>query len=134
MEQIDSDDLIGALETIMEIFSEDIGPYAVQLAQQLANKYHALVTDDNDDEDEAEERLLAAAGCVTAIRRIVEAINKDKVGLAQILPIIYPILMHSLTPDGLDAIDEGLDVINIFVYYACDRTTGVHPNLWKLLP
>jgi hypothetical protein len=32
MEQIDSDDLIGALETIMEIFSEDIGPYAVQLA------------------------------------------------------------------------------------------------------
>ena len=57
MEQIDSDDLIGALETIMEIFSEDIGPYAVQLAQQLANKYHALVTDDNDDEDEAEERF-----------------------------------------------------------------------------
>jgi hypothetical protein len=93
-----------------------------------------LVTDDNDDEDEAEERLLAAAGCVTAIRRIVEAINKDKVGLAQILPIIYPILMHSLTPDGLDAIDEGLDVINIFIYYACDTSTGVNPNLWKLLP
>ena len=93
-----------------------------------------MVTDDNDDEDETEERALAAAGCVTAIRRIVEAINKDKEGLATILPIIYPILMHSLTPDGLDAIDEGLDVINIFVYYACDRTTGVPPVMWKLLP
>ena len=120
MEEIDSDELIGALETIMEIFSEDIGPFALQLAQQLATKYQDLVTNENDDEDEQEEQALAAAGCVTAIRRIVEAINKDKNMLASILPIIYPILMHTLTPDGLDSIDEGLDVTNIFIYYACD--------------
>ena len=70
----------------------------------------------DDDDDAEEERALAAAGCIAAIRRILEALNKDKAGLAQILPIIYPILMHSLTPDGLDAIDDGLDCINIFTY------------------
>lgn len=135
MELIDSDELIGALEVFMEIYAEDIGPYAVQLAQQLVNKYKAMVTDDNnDDDDAAEEQALAAAGCVTAIRRILEAVNKDKAGLHQILPIIYPILMHSLTPDGLDAIDDGLDCINIFVYYACERNTTVPAELWKLLP
>ena len=68
------------------------------------------------------------------MRRIIEAINKDKDGLRAILPIIYPILMHSLTPDGLDAIEEGLDCINIFIYYACDRTTRIPAELWKLLP
>ena len=102
----------------------------------MTTKYQSLVTEDNgEDDDGEEERALAAAGCVTAIRRILEAINKDKAGLGQILPIIYPILMHSLTPDGLDAIDDGLDCINIFIYYACDKETTRVPNeLWKLLP
>jgi hypothetical protein len=134
MEEIDSDELIGALEQIMEIYADHIGPFAEQLAQQLTNKYQRLVADDGDDDEDAEEKALAAAGCVTAIRRILEAINKDKNGLARILPIIYPILLHSLTPDGLDAIDEGLDCINIFIYYACDRDTRVPPELWKTLP
>ena len=135
MEEIDSEELIGALEVIMEKYQEDIGPFAVQLAQQLTSKYHALVTEENgDDDDGEEERALAASGCVTAIRRILEALNKDKAGLAAILPIIYPILMHSLTPDGLDAIDDGLDCINVFIYHACDRTTRVPNELWKLLP
>mmetsp|Transcript_42364 Transcript_42364/g.55849 ORF Transcript_42364/g.55849 Transcript_42364/m.55849 type:complete len:774 (-) Transcript_42364:479-2800(-) len=135
MESIDSEELIGALEEIVEKFSEDIGPFAVQLCQQLAAKYQAMVTEDNgDDDDGEEERALAAAGCVTAMRRIIEAINKDKAGLASILPIIYPILMHCLTPDGLDSIDDGLDCTNIFIYYACDRESRVPVELWKLLP
>ena len=46
MEEIDSDELIGALEQFVEIYSEDIGPFAIQLAQQLTNKYKALVVDD----------------------------------------------------------------------------------------
>ena len=65
MEDIDSEDLMTALETIMEVYSEDIGPYAIQLSQQLTQKYQALVTEDNgDDEDAEEEKALAAAGCV----------------------------------------------------------------------
>ena len=71
---------------------------------------------------------------MTAIRRILEAVRKDKAGIQQILPIIYPIMMHSLTPDGLDVIDEGLDCINIFIYHGCDRQSRVPAELWKLLP
>ena len=92
----------------------------------MTTKYKALVADDgNDNDDDAEEKALAAAGCVTAMRRIIEAINKDKQGLQNILPIIYPILMHSLTPDGLDAIEEGLDCINIMIYYAFDKSMPI---------
>lgn len=77
---------------------------------------------------------MAAAGCVTAIRRILEACNKDKQQLGAILPIVYPILLHSLTPDGLDCIDEGIDCVNIFLYYACSTETRVPAELWKLVP
>ena len=54
--------------------------------------------------------------------------------MARILPIILPILTHSLTPDGLEAIEEGLDCINIFIYYGCDQSTRVPIELWNLLP
>jgi len=135
MQDVDSEELIGSLEAFMEKYADDIGPYAVQLAQQLTTKYRSLVTDDNgEDEDLEEEKALAAAGCVTAIRRILEACSKDPQQLRQILPIIYPILLHSLTPDGLDCIEEGLDCINIFIYHACNRDSGVPVEIWKLLP
>lgn len=42
--------------------------------------------------------------------------------------------MHSLTPDGLDCIDDGLDCINIFIYYACTLETRVPAELWTMLP
>ena len=65
LEEIDSEELINSLEVIMGKYADDIGPYAVQLTQQLTNKYHALVTEDNGDDDDAEEeRALAATGCV----------------------------------------------------------------------
>ena len=42
--------------------------------------------------------------------------------------------MHSLTPDGLDVLEDGLDCIITFIYHACDRNTRVPGELWKLLP
>lgn len=42
--------------------------------------------------------------------------------------------MHSLTPDGLDVIDEGLDIVNMFVYHACKGGKGVPAEIWKLIP
>ena len=56
MEDIDSEELVGALEQIVEIFQEDIGPFAIQLAQQLTNKYSSLIAEDqtNGDDSDAE--------------------------------------------------------------------------------
>ena len=86
MEEIDSEELMSALEGIVEGYSEEIGPFAVPLSQQLVNKYHSLTAETenvNADEhsDGEEEKLLAAAACVTALRRIVDACSKDKQGL-----------------------------------------------------
>lgn len=35
MNDIDSEELVSALEEIMAVFKEDIGPYAVQVTEQL---------------------------------------------------------------------------------------------------
>ena len=42
--------------------------------------------------------------------------------------------MHSLTPDGLDAIEEGLDIINAILYHGTSPEAPISPEMWKLLP
>jgi len=38
--------------------------------------------------------------------------------------------MHGLTPDGLDAIEDGLDCMAIIMYYG----KAISPEMWKLYP
>lgn len=44
-----------------------------------------------------------------------------------------PILMHGLTPDGIDSIEDALSCVTMLLYY---KESGglVSPQMWKLLP
>lgn len=91
-------------------------------------QYQRLIQVDVDEDDG--ESALAAVGCVTAIRRLLDSVNKEPAMLIQLQSVIYPILMHGLTPDGLDAIEDGLDCIALILYYG----NQVNAELWRLLP
>ena len=54
MDDIDSEELVSALETIMTIFRDDIGPFAHQIVEQLAGQYKRIMEDPNNDEDDGE--------------------------------------------------------------------------------
>ena len=51
MSEIESEDLVNALEEIVNLYSDDIGPFALQLTEQLMNSYHRLVQTSPDDDD-----------------------------------------------------------------------------------
>lgn len=70
----------------------------------------------NIEEDDGESAL-AAVGCVTAIRRILDSCSNNPELLGRLEDIILPILMHGLTPDGMDAIEDALDCIALLIYY-----------------
>lgn len=53
--------------------------------------------------------------------------------MIQVENVIYPMLLHSLTIDGLDAIEEGIDCITIIVYWGY-KNRPISPNMWKLYP
>ena len=46
--------------------------------------------------------------------------------------IVYPVLLHSLTPDGLDSIEDGLDCIAMMLYHG--SVHGVSKYMWKIFP
>lgn len=130
MNEIESEELVGALEEIVKHFKDDIEPYAMELCGQLVGSYQRLIQVNVEDDDG--EGALAAVGCVTAIRRILDSVSSNAQLLQKLEETCFPILMHSLTMDGLDAIEDGLDCIALFVYYS---TTGsISERLWKLYP
>ena len=83
-------------------------------------------------EDDDGESALAAVGCVTAIRRILDSCNTNPQLISKLEDIVFPILMHGLTPDGMDAIEDVLDCIALLVYYGPQGR--ISPNMWKLFP
>ena len=46
--------------------------------------------------------------------------------------MIFPIMMHGLTPDGLDAIEDALDCIAIIIHNG--PYGKMHEDMWKLFP
>ncbi len=57
--QVDNEDLVFALEVIVEKFGESIAPFALQMAQQLSLAFwkYANMNDEEEDDDDMGEQL-----------------------------------------------------------------------------
>lgn len=115
----------------MTVFQDNISPYAADICNHLKQQYIRLIGQDGDDDDG--ESILAAVASFTSIRRILDAISEDKPLLAEVETIIYPCLLHSLTADGLDSIEEGIECIVHLVHYGY-KDKQISYNMWKLYP
>jgi hypothetical protein len=60
--EVHSEKLVSALEEFMKVFKDDMGPFALQIAEQLVQQYQRLIQVDMDDDDG--ESALAAVGCI----------------------------------------------------------------------
>mmetsp|Transcript_39342 Transcript_39342/g.29058 ORF Transcript_39342/g.29058 Transcript_39342/m.29058 type:complete len:92 (+) Transcript_39342:1036-1311(+) len=62
----------------------------------------------------------------------MESCCEHKEILMQLEGIVLPIIMHGLTQDGMEAIDEALDSIALLLYYGPKE--HISPQMWKLFP
>ena len=51
------------------------------------------------------------------MRRILDAVQDNVKLMKQLEEIIYPCIVHSLTEDGLDSIEEGMDCLITFIHH-----------------
>ena len=130
MNEIDNEELVSALEYLIDKFEDDIGPFAVELCTQLSAAYQRLATQSG--EDESGESVMAAVGCVQAITRIISSIKNNVDLLLRCEDIIYPMMLYSLTPDGMDSIEESIECIMHLAYYT--PKGQLSDNMWKLFP
>lgn len=83
MDEIDFEDLVGALRKIVYIYEDEIAPYAVSLCQKLSEAYVRCVKNHITQEDEETEAGFTADGLITAIRRVLGSISGK-------FPHLYP--------------------------------------------
>jgi hypothetical protein len=125
MQEIDQDELVNALEEMVNIFEDKIEPFAFELVEQLTDRFKKVVKNDG---EESGESVLTANGCICAIRRIIAAVSKRKDLLEKIEDEIYPALLFCMTPKGMDYIEDCLDCAILLVYHR----QFISEKMWKL--
>lgn len=117
MDEIDFEELVGALRIIVDTYEDEIAPYAVSLCTKLSEAYCRLIASNEDPEEADTEAGLTADGLMTAIRRVLNSISGK---FPKIYPELEAILEHpiklSLTEAGATSVDEGLSCIAELIY------------------
>lgn len=118
IDEIDYDQLIVSLKTIVEIYEEDIAPYAIELCHKLGESYVRLMetqkqTLGNGQElDIDSETSLTSEGLMTAIRRILQSISgKMTTHYPQLEESLFQSLHEALVDPNQASIEEGLSCI-----------------------
>lgn len=125
MNQIDLEELLVGLESIIEKFGNGILGFSVELTMELVKQFNRLIKS-NIEEDEGEGQM-AAEGVITAIQRIVSIVSQDNELLSQIEKIIEPLIKHCLSAEGFEMLDDGVEMVRVLI----NKSNKITPLTWQ---
>ena len=122
IDDIDYDELVDTLKIIVEIFSEEIAPYAEELCVRLSESYIRIMESQKDqgaDQLEVDtETCLTADGLMTAIRRILQSISGRYVELyPKLEQILHQPIVMALNDEKGNSIEEALSCLTELLYH-----------------
>jgi hypothetical protein len=75
---------------------------------------------------------LAAAGCIKALGRIINAVTDKKNLLTKIRMTILPVLKHGLCDDYTYSFDDSISCFGLLAHYECSENKGLSRDMWRL--
>lgn len=130
MNEVENEDLVFTLETIVDKFGEEMAPYALGLCQNLAAAFWRCLDTSEADEDGDDPGALAAVGCLRAISTILESVSRLTHLFVQIEPTLLPIMRRMLTTDGQEVFEEVLEIVSYMTFYS----PTISLEMWSLWP
>ncbi|KAE8698049.1 Importin beta-like SAD2-like protein [Hibiscus syriacus] len=130
MNEVENEDLVFTLETIVDKFGEEMAPYALGLCQNLAAAFWRCMNTSEANEEADDPGALASAGCLRAIRTILESVSRLPHLFVQIEPTLLPIMRRMLTTDGQEAFVEVLEIISYMTFFS----PTISLEMWSLWP
>ena len=132
MSQIELEDLVSALDSVIKTFDDSIKPYSVDLIKELLSAYERMhqTSASQEKKDFTPESGMAAAACIDTIARIVQIIGENQIMLQQVEPMLIPIILRSFTPDELLIMDSTVDILAELTYFS----KKFSPILWEFYP
>ncbi|TKW39174.1 hypothetical protein SEVIR_1G160800v4 [Setaria viridis] len=130
MNEVENEDLVFTLETIVDKFGEEMAPYALGLCQNLAAAFWRCMASSEADDEADDSGALAAVGCLRAISTILESISSLPHLFIQIEPTLLPIMRRMLTSDGQDVYEEVLEIVSYMTFFS----PTISLDMWTLWP
>ena len=130
MNEIGNDEVVAALQVIIDVFGDHIEPHAVALVTELSRAFEQYCSAGEDDDDD--DAALAAVSCLECIATVLKGIC-DKPHLYKSLePQLIPLVLRILGNDGdyIEYIECALDILTFLTYFPDEIT----PALWQAFP
>ncbi|XP_062170456.1 importin beta-like SAD2 [Alnus glutinosa] len=130
MNEVENEDLVFTLETIVDKFGEEMAPYALGLCQNLAAAFWRCMNTAEADDEADDPGALAAVGCLRAISTILESVSRLPHLFVQIEPTLLPIMRRMLTSDGQEVFEEVLEIVSYMTFFS----PTISMDMWSLWP
>ncbi|KAJ3147521.1 hypothetical protein HDU89_005344 [Geranomyces variabilis] len=134
--EVDMESLTTVLERLVDGFSTELTPFAVQLATQLTESFIRLTTelinetDENEYSDQLEDKTAAAQGVAKTMFTLVLAMEASNEILAQLEVTLVPAIVFVLDNLFVDLYEEVFELIESLTF--CQKT--ISPVAWQLWP
>ncbi|KAI9080651.1 hypothetical protein K1719_037408 [Acacia pycnantha] len=130
MNEVENEDLVSTLETIVDKFGEEMAPYALGLCQNLAAAFWRCMRTAEADDEADDPGALAAVGCLRAISTILESVSRLPHLFVQVEPTLLPIMLRMLTTDGQEVFEEVLEIVSYMTFFS----PTISLDMWSLWP
>ncbi|XP_024026202.1 importin beta-like SAD2 isoform X1 [Morus notabilis] len=130
MNEIENEDLVFTLETIVDKFGEEMAPYALGLCQNLAAAFWRCMNTAEADDEADDPGALAAVGCLRAISTILETVSRLPHLFPEVEPTLLPIMRRMLTTDGQEVFEEVLEIVSYMTFFS----PSISLDMWSLWP
>jgi len=130
MNEIGNDEVVSALQALLDKFGDHIEPHANALVTQLSGAFQQYSTagEDEDDDDAA----LAAAQCLECIATVLKGVCSKAEILKSLEPLLVPLVLKILGNDGdfIEYLECALDILTFLTFFQ----DGISPELWQAFP
>lgn len=130
MNEVENEDLVFTLETIVDKFGEEMAPYALGLCQNLAAAFWRCMNTAEAEDEADDPGALAAVGCLRAISTILESVSRLPHLFVHIEPTLLPIMRRMLTTDGQEVFEEVLEIVSYMTFFS----PTISLDMWSLWP
>jgi len=130
MNEIGNDEVVSALQVLLDKFGDHIEPHAVALVNQLSQAFQQYCSagEDEDDDDAA----MAAAQCLECIATVLKGVCDKPSILKSLEPQLVPLVLKIMGNDGeyIEYLECALDILTFLTYFP----DQVSPELWQCFP
>ena len=130
MNEIGNDEVVSALQVLLDKFGDHIEPHAVALVTQLSNAFaqYCNAGEDQDDDDAA----LAAAQCLECIATVLKGVCGKESMIRILEPMLLPLVLKILGNDGdfIEYLESALDILSFLTYFQ----SQISMEVWQCFP